>query len=96
MTKPSGSTSAELAPEAQALIHDHPPVAIANTDIELKLNKRIAELRSEFAAEQNMLTDMETKANELKATLLRISGAIQVLEEMLTKLAQDAPKEGKQ
>lgn len=47
-----------------------------------QLEKRIAELKSEFEAGQKMLSDMDTKRSELEATLLRISGAIQVLEEL--------------
>jgi hypothetical protein len=48
-----------------------------------QLEKRIAELKSEFEAGQKMLADLQTKEDELKTTLLRISGAIQVLEELL-------------
>ncbi len=50
-----------------------------------QLEKRIAELKSEFEAGQKMLADIETKRSELQSTLLRISGAIQVLEELLTQ-----------
>ena len=50
-----------------------------------KLENRVAELKSEFEAGQKMLADLETKRRELEATLLRISGAIQVLEELLEK-----------
>ncbi len=50
-----------------------------------QLEKRLAELKSEFEAGQKMLADLEAKKNELQATMLRISGAIQVIEEMLTQ-----------
>ena len=50
-----------------------------------QLEKRITELKSEFEAGQKMLADLETKRNDLQSTLLRISGAIQVLEELLTQ-----------
>ncbi len=53
-----------------------------------QLEKRLAELKSEFEAGQKMLADLEAKKNELQATMLRISGAIQVIEEML---AQEQP-----
>lgn len=48
-----------------------------------QLEKRMTELRAEFEAGQKMLADLETKRHELESTLLRISGAIQVLEELL-------------
>jgi predicted nuclease with TOPRIM domain len=50
-----------------------------------QLDKRLQALKAEFEAGQNMLADLETKRTSLKETLLRISGAIQVLEEELTK-----------
>jgi hypothetical protein len=50
-----------------------------------ELETRLAELKSEFEAGKNMLADLETKRAELESTLLRISGAIQVLEELLAK-----------
>ncbi len=48
-----------------------------------QLEKRLAELKSEYEAGQKMLADLEKKRSELEATLLGISGAIQVIEEML-------------
>lgn len=50
-----------------------------------QLEQRLTELKSEFEAGQKMLADLEAKKAELQATLLRISGAIQVIEEMLTQ-----------
>ncbi len=50
-----------------------------------QLEKRLAELKSEFEAGQKMLADLEKKRNELETTLLRISGAIQVIEETLAQ-----------
>jgi hypothetical protein len=38
-----------------------------------------------------MLAELETKQANLRPTLLRISGAIQVLEELLAQEAQPAP-----
>ena len=56
-----------------------------------QLEKRLTELKSEFEAGQKMLADLDAKKAELQTTMLRISGAIQVIEEML---AQDsAPRE---
>ena len=48
-----------------------------------QLENRIAELKSEFEAGQKMMAEMDTKRKDLEATMLRISGAIQVLEELL-------------
>ncbi len=44
---------------------------------------RLTELRSEFEAGQRMLADLQGRQAELQQTLLRLSGAIQVLEELL-------------
>lgn len=48
-----------------------------------RLEHRLKELKAEFEAGQRMLTELETKRLEMEKTLLRISGAIQVLEEEL-------------
>jgi predicted nuclease with TOPRIM domain len=51
-----------------------------------RLEKRLTELKAEFESGQKMLADLETRQTTLRETLLRISGAIQVLEEELAKL----------
>lgn len=48
-----------------------------------QLEQRLDELKSEFAVGQKTLDDLEAKQANLRQTLLRISGAIQVLEELL-------------
>ncbi|WP_089945004.1 hypothetical protein [Candidatus Entotheonella palauensis] len=48
-----------------------------------QLEQRLNELKSEFAVGQKTLDDLEAKQVNLRQTLLRISGAIQVLEELL-------------
>lgn len=48
-----------------------------------QLEKRLQELRSEFDAGQKMLADLEARQVQLRETMLRISGAIQVVEELL-------------
>lgn len=48
-----------------------------------RLEQRLAELRAEFERGQQTLDDLETQATTVRQTLLRISGAIQVLEEEL-------------
>ncbi len=48
-----------------------------------QLEQRLNELKSEFEAGQKMLAELEAKQANLRETLLRISGAIQVLQEVL-------------
>jgi predicted nuclease with TOPRIM domain len=48
-----------------------------------QLAQRLQELKAEYEAGQKMLAELETKQANLQQTLLRISGAIQVLEELL-------------
>ena len=55
-----------------------------------RLEKRVVELKSEYEAGQKMLADLEKKQTELEATMLRISGAIQVIEEMLAQEQKEA------
>jgi hypothetical protein len=45
--------------------------------------QRLSELRAEHQKGQQMLADAEAKAADLRQTLLRITGAIQVLEELM-------------
>lgn len=47
-----------------------------------KIEARLAELRAEFESGQKMLAELDEKRDRLRESLLRISGAIQVLEEM--------------
>jgi hypothetical protein len=48
-----------------------------------QLERRLKTLRTELEAGEKMLADMDAKRANLRETLLRISGAIQVLEELL-------------
>lgn len=48
-----------------------------------QLERRLAALRSEYETGQQMMAELEAKQARLRETLLRISGAIQVLEEEL-------------
>jgi hypothetical protein len=59
-----------------------------------KLTQRLLSLKAEFEAGQKLLADYETKQLSLRETLLRISGAIQVLEEVLA--APDSDVNGKE
>lgn len=53
-----------------------------------KLEQRLEQLKAEFEAGQKMLTELEAKQANVRETMLRISGAIQVLEE---ELSNDTP-----
>lgn len=50
-----------------------------------QLQARVEELKQEFEAGQARLRELETQAARLRETMLRISGAIQVLEEELSR-----------
>lgn len=56
-----------------------------------RLEARLAELRREYETGQRMLADLDRQRTELQHTLLRIAGAIQVLEELLAPDATGAP-----
>jgi hypothetical protein len=48
-----------------------------------QLEGRLNQLKAEFEAGQKMLADLEVQQARLRETMLRISGAMQVLEELL-------------
>ncbi len=50
-----------------------------------QLEKRLQRLKAEFESGQKVLADLEAKQVNVRETLLRIQGAIQVLEEELTQ-----------
>ena len=54
-----------------------------------QLKKRLAELKAEFASGQKAMAELETKQVNLRDTLLRISGAIQILEEEIAKANEE-------
>jgi hypothetical protein len=45
--------------------------------------ERLQQLKTEYETGQQMLAELEQKRTNLEQTMLRISGAIQVLEELL-------------
>jgi len=49
-----------------------------------RLQVRLATLKNELDSGKKLLADLDEKKAEVQATVLRISGAIQVLEELLT------------
>ena len=54
-----------------------------------QIQSRIAVLKSEFETGQTKLQELEMQQSRIRETLLRISGAIQVLEEMLAANTAD-------
>lgn len=58
-----------------------------------QLETRLNELRAEFEKGQHRLKELESESVSLRDTLLRISGAIQVLQEELEKMGQFNPKQ---
>ncbi|MCP6760393.1 MAG: hypothetical protein NHB32_17005 [Fischerella sp. CENA71] len=54
-----------------------------------QLEKRLAELKAEFASGEKLMADLEAKQANLRDTLLRISGAIQILEEEISKVSKE-------
>jgi predicted nuclease with TOPRIM domain len=53
------------------------------------LSDRLAELRAEWTTGQRRLEVLELERQQVRETLLRISGAIQVLEELCCKKPAD-------
>ena len=50
-----------------------------------KLEKRLAALKAEFESGQKVMAEYEAKVANLRDTLLRISGAIQALQEAISE-----------
>jgi len=48
-----------------------------------QIEERLSTLQAEFKAGQEILAELETKQSNVRGTLVRISGAIQILEELL-------------
>lgn len=58
-----------------------------------QLETRLNNLKTEFETGQTLLADLNKKRSDLEATLLRISGAIQVVEELLEERLEERLKE---
>jgi predicted nuclease with TOPRIM domain len=61
--------------------------------LEKQLEKRLTDLRAEFEKGQQKLQELEAEASALRDMLLRISGAMQVLQEELDKAGSNGNKE---
>lgn len=55
-----------------------------------QLQARMEELKAELETGNQMLQELEEKRNHLGYTVTRITGAIQVLEELLARGEEDA------
>ena len=65
--------------------------------MQTQLQHRLSELQQEFQKGQQKLQELEREAQGLRETMLRIAGAIQVLEEELAKAdGQALPEEAGQ
>ncbi len=53
-----------------------------------QLEQRLKQLKAEYEAGQKALADLQSKEANLRATMLRISGAIEVLEEELAHIGE--------
>jgi hypothetical protein len=56
-----------------------------------RLEQRLKALRQELETGQKMLADLDARRLELQQTILRIAGAIQVLEELTTDTEASGP-----
>lgn len=58
-----------------------------------RLEKRLQELKGEFKTGQQMLYELEQKQTDLNNRLLRISGAMQAIEEELQHYCENQDSE---
>lgn len=56
-----------------------------------QVEQRVSELKAELQKGRQMLAELEAREADLRQTVLRISGALQVLEELLAGSATPAP-----
>jgi hypothetical protein len=57
-----------------------------------QLEKRLDELKAEYDQGEKMLSDLDARREQVRKTLLRISGAVQILEELLKEEGAVAEK----
>ena len=57
-----------------------------------QLEKRLDELKAEYDQGEKMLSDLDARREQVRQTLLRISGAVQILEELLKEEGDAAEK----
>ena len=54
-----------------------------------RLQKRLQDMQTEYEAGQKMLAELDAKRTNLRETLLRISGAMQILQEEIAHLESE-------
>jgi len=57
--------------------------------MQAELQRKLDELKKEFEVGQNRLRELETEQAYVRETMLRISGAIQVLQELIEGSKQE-------
>lgn len=62
------------------------------SELEPRLRQRLDALRAEYTLGQQTLQELESQIASVRSTLLRISGAVQVLHEALGDETEQAPK----
>ncbi|MCP3099524.1 hypothetical protein LZ198_11650 [Myxococcus sp. K15C18031901] len=55
------------------------------------MEQRLADLKAEHEAGQKMMAELDAKRSQLVQTMLRIEGAIQVLQEIIASDTSRAP-----
>lgn len=58
-----------------------------------KMEAKLVELKTEFEAGQKMLEEIDIKRTNLGQTILRISGAIQALQELIPEETEEVNSE---
>jgi hypothetical protein len=61
-------------------------------DLRAQLERRVSELHEELAAGRRILADLQARQGEVQDTMLRVAGAIQVLEEELATAPEVEPR----
>lgn len=67
------------------------PLETPAAGLELRLRERLEALQAEHGKGRQALQELESQAASVRATLLRISGAVQVLQESLGDAPEAAP-----
>lgn len=62
--------------------------------LQQSLEHRLKTLKTEFESGKQVLAELEAKQANVRETLLRISGAMQVLEELLSEVEPDEQPNG--
>jgi hypothetical protein len=58
-----------------------------------QIERRLEELKAEFEAGRALLADLESRRSRVRSSMLRIGGAIRVLEELLGRAPEVGSRE---